>query len=223
MGPFPQNYQFSPSTADPTPIPGPSGIALQSTGYSSEGPPTWGYPASQSAGDRAAGYPPPVLPSIHTIGRPVGGPWSSTDDTSSAGGGSMRTPWSADPATYPPDDSWSLPVDQQSMGRYPNQGFSTTIQQAPYTAAPQYAQASAAFDQQGANSVGGAAGSATVSTIPPLPRHTYTRTLVGPLSSNATRLQDEHRKAGIFFLFQDLSIRTEGQCFSLTLALPLPI
>jgi len=48
------------------------------------------------------------------------------------------------------------------------------------------------------------------STIPPLPRHTYTRTLVGPLSSNACRLLDEHRKPGIFFLFQDLSVRTEG-------------
>jgi len=47
-------------------------------------------------------------------------------------------------------------------------------------------------------------------TIPLLPRHTYTRTLVGPLSANAQRLQDEHRKPGIFFLFQDLSIRTEG-------------
>lgn len=49
------------------------------------------------------------------------------------------------------------------------------------------------------------------STIPPLPRHTYTRTLVGPLSANACRLLDEHRKPGIFFLFQDLSIRTEGK------------
>ncbi|KAK0190646.1 velvet factor [Armillaria mellea] len=47
-------------------------------------------------------------------------------------------------------------------------------------------------------------------SIPPLPRHTYTRTLVGPLSANATRLLDEHRKPGIFFLFQDLSVRTEG-------------
>ena len=48
-----------------------------------------------------------------------------------------------------------------------------------------------------------------VSTVPP-PRHTYTRTLVGPLSANACRLLDEHRKPGIFFLFQDLSVRTEG-------------
>lgn len=45
----------------------------------------------------------------------------------------------------------------------------------------------------------------------PLPRHTYTRTLVGPLSANACRLLDEHRKPGIFFLFQDLSVRTEGK------------
>ncbi|KLO05346.1 hypothetical protein SCHPADRAFT_911105 [Schizopora paradoxa] len=47
-------------------------------------------------------------------------------------------------------------------------------------------------------------------SLPPAPRHTYTRTLVGPLSANACRLNDEHRKPGIFFLFQDLSIRTEG-------------
>ncbi|KAJ7686085.1 velvet factor [Mycena rosella] len=41
-------------------------------------------------------------------------------------------------------------------------------------------------------------------------RSAYTRTLVGPLSSNGYRLLDEHRKPGIFFLFQDLSVRTEG-------------
>jgi Velvet factor len=44
----------------------------------------------------------------------------------------------------------------------------------------------------------------------PLPGHVYTRTLVGPLAANACRLLDEHRKSGVFFLFQDLSIRTEG-------------
>jgi hypothetical protein len=52
--------------------------------------------------------------------------------------------------------------------------------------------------------------SASSADMPPLPRHTYTRTLVGPLSANACRLLDEHRKPGIFFLFQDLSVRTEG-------------
>ena len=47
-----------------------------------------------------------------------------------------------------------------------------------------------------------------------LPRHAYTRTLVGPLSANACLLSDEHRKPGIFFLFQDLSVRTEGTSFN---------
>ena len=54
----------------------------------------------------------------------------------------------------------------------------------------------------------------------PLPRHTYTRTLVGPLCANASKLSDEHRKPGIFFLFQDLSIRTEGTIEFLTRILP---
>ncbi|KAG5648841.1 hypothetical protein DXG03_000190 [Asterophora parasitica] len=55
-----------------------------------------------------------------------------------------------------------------------------------------------------------ATSSSSSPSVHPLPRHTYTRTLVGPLSSNAARLLDEHRKPGIFFLFQDLSVRTEG-------------
>ncbi|KAK2466037.1 hypothetical protein APHAL10511_001679 [Amanita phalloides] len=52
----------------------------------------------------------------------------------------------------------------------------------------------------------------TVNGPPALPSrsHTYTRTLVGPLSASASRLMDDHRKWGIFFLFQDLSVRTEG-------------
>jgi len=48
------------------------------------------------------------------------------------------------------------------------------------------------------------------STMLPSSRQSFTRTLVGPLSSNACRLLDENRKPGIFFLFQDLSVRTEG-------------
>lgn len=60
---------------------------------------------------------------------------------------------------------------------------------------------------------GGGGPNDSSSTIPPLPRHTYTRTLVGLLTANASRLQDEHRKPGVFFLFQDLSIRTEGEFF----------
>ncbi|PAV21332.1 developmental regulator [Pyrrhoderma noxium] len=60
------------------------------------------------------------------------------------------------------------------------------------------------------NASGSKAPSSPSSTSVTLPRHSYTRTLVGPLSANAARLNDEHRKPGIFFLFQDLSIRTEG-------------
>lgn len=61
--------------------------------------------------------------------------------------------------------------------------------------------------------------SSSSSSIPPLPGHAYTRTLVGPLSANACRLLDEHRKPGVFFLFQDLSIRTEGTPCTLSGAL----
>jgi hypothetical protein len=43
-----------------------------------------------------------------------------------------------------------------------------------------------------------------------LPRHTYIRTLVGPVASNSFRLLDENQKVGNFFIFQDLSVRTEG-------------
>jgi Velvet factor len=54
-------------------------------------------------------------------------------------------------------------------------------------------------------------GTTTPQSTIPRNLNTYTRTLVGPLSANACRLLDEHRKPGIFFLFQDLSVRTEGQ------------
>lgn len=42
------------------------------------------------------------------------------------------------------------------------------------------------------------------------PSSSYTRTLVGPLSANAARLYDDKKQVGIFFTFQDLSVRTEG-------------
>lgn len=42
------------------------------------------------------------------------------------------------------------------------------------------------------------------------PASQYTRTLVGPLSANAARLLDDKKVPGIFFTFQDLSVRTEG-------------
>lgn len=79
----------------------------------------------------------------------------------------------------------------------PGSGQSTFQTQSTYTAFPQGTMNSPAPFP------------ATV-TVSALPRHAYTRTLVGPLSANACRLMDEHQKPGIFFLFQDLSVRTEG-------------
>ncbi|KAG8799342.1 hypothetical protein FRC18_008316 [Serendipita sp. 400] len=38
----------------------------------------------------------------------------------------------------------------------------------------------------------------------------YARTLIGPLAASAQTLTDDHDEPGIFFLFQDLSVRTEG-------------
>ncbi|KAG8804945.1 hypothetical protein FRC17_005813, partial [Serendipita sp. 399] len=38
----------------------------------------------------------------------------------------------------------------------------------------------------------------------------YARTLIGPLAASAQTLTDDHEEPGIFFLFQDLSVRTEG-------------
>ena len=45
------------------------------------------------------------------------------------------------------------------------------------------------------------------------PSSSYTRTLVGPLSANAARLYDDKKQVGIFFTFQDLSVRTEGPSY----------
>ncbi len=38
----------------------------------------------------------------------------------------------------------------------------------------------------------------------------YARTLIGPLAAGAQTLNDNNNEPGIFFLFQDLSVRTEG-------------
>lgn len=64
--------------------------------------------------------------------------------------------------------------------------------------------------QQTASPTSSAQTVAVFAPPPPSRAHTYTRTLVGPLSANACRLMDENHKWGIFFLFQDLSVRTEG-------------
>ncbi|KAI0068580.1 hypothetical protein BV25DRAFT_1866564 [Artomyces pyxidatus] len=95
--------------------------------------------------------------------------------------------------------AWTQPGSPAPRGAsYTTTGVVAGLQNPPYGES-QYA----SYGQRRAQA-------ASVSPISPLPGHAYTRTLVGPLSANACRLLDEHRRPGVFFLFQDLSIRTEG-------------
>jgi len=45
---------------------------------------------------------------------------------------------------------------------------------------------------------------------PPPPTGTFTRNLIGSLTASAFRLYDDRQVLGIWFVLQDLSIRTEG-------------
>ena len=42
------------------------------------------------------------------------------------------------------------------------------------------------------------------------PQGMFTRNLIGSLAASAFRLNDTEKKAGIWFVLQDLSVRTEG-------------
>jgi hypothetical protein len=57
-------------------------------------------------------------------------------------------------------------------------------------------------------------GGGMVAPMPFYPQHTqlpnYTRNLIGSLSVNAARLKNEAGESGFYFVFQDLSVRTEG-------------
>lgn len=129
------------------------------------------------------------------------------------------TPWNQ--ASIPPAPTTDTATQQQSQSsRYSQEAFSPAIPEHSIYASASYAQHHPAqapsyyqsnyAQQSSQTSPPPPLRSVSASTIPPLPRHTYTRTLVGPLSANACRLLDEHRKPGVFFLFQDLSVRTEG-------------
>ncbi|CAA7260087.1 unnamed protein product [Cyclocybe aegerita] len=219
--PYPNQGYFAPQ-----PAPGSENIAYpQAPPY---GPPppdpssTWGYPPPPV--DRTASFPPPILPSIHSFGR-TSSTSSDTWQSEEPAGILPYRAWNTD-AAYPPVDSY--PNSQQHLdpalrtpsgstdtrdGGWSQQpgGYSSTADgdqgayaQNPYHHQPTYTQ----YPQPVPGSPGPSHAPAAPSS--PLPRHTYTRTLVGPLSANACRLLDEHRKPGIFFLFQDLSVRTEG-------------
>ncbi len=183
-----QSYSYPP----PTPS---DGVSLTPISYGAPPPaeaPTWGY----SAAERNNAFP-PSLPSIQTFGRANSEAWQQNEGNSEM---APYRPWTAEPGYY----NNTSPTDNREMS-WPPQGpptYSRETSEESATFAPTYMPAS---NQSTKSS----------SVIPPLPRHTYTRTLVGPLSANATVLQDEHRKPGIFFLFQDLSVRTEGGGFGI--------
>jgi hypothetical protein len=122
--------------------------------------------------------------------------------------------------------SWSQPVSPPSNARvFTHSGPARPPQEmhvgppevAPpnHTSSEQSMYASASIAQQQMREAHHLSPSSSSSPVAnaPLPGHVYTRTLVGPLSANACRLLDEHRGPGVFFLFQDLSVRTEGTKF----------
>jgi hypothetical protein len=183
---------------------------------------TWGYPPLIASADRSTSFP-PVLPAARPPGRNANSSesWQQaeldvlpyrawTTDTAYA-----PVPSYADqeldpaPSSGTRDNSWTQ-SNNFNMTSLPN----TELEQGSYGTAPYHSEAPQPTYTQYPPSIPGSPPSPTMVTpaaVPPLPRHTYTRTLVGPLSANACRLLDEHRKPGIFFLFQDLSVRTEGQ------------
>ncbi|KAF8165576.1 velvet factor [Crassisporium funariophilum] len=201
---YPQGTPYGPPPPDPTSA--------------------WAYPPQPV--DRSTNFPPPILPSIHSFGR--------TSSTSSA------EPWQPEPepeilpyrawntdTAYAPVDTYSNqqvdpalrtpsnPDSRENPGWSQSNSYgappqSSEVEQNAYGPAPYHQPHQPAYAQYPQPVPGTPPPSHTPSVMPPLPRHTYTRTLVGPLSANACRLLDEHRKPGIFFLFQDLSVRTEG-------------
>ncbi|KAG9015540.1 hypothetical protein FRB94_000145 [Tulasnella sp. JGI-2019a] len=167
--------------------------------FSQQSPPQWA-PASSSLG--------PTLPSINTIVPGAGAPsgWQNT-----SGGGE------------PIQGSYAVRISSSSLAGATNssQGW----QQPAYPAGPSSAPASQTTFPGGPPGLApmGGGGPGTPGYIPsparpaPPPESrqvhmpgNYTRTLVGPLTANAAKLLDDKKELGIFFTFQDLSVRTEG-------------
>jgi hypothetical protein len=162
-------------------------------------------------------------------------PWGSSQQYEATVGAQGHTsiPATSVPSAFDPSLSSTLPNQYQSMelqeGQPPwsqpsharvftHSGPARPTQEMPVnrpdaasSASEQsmYASASIAQQQMREGPLSPSSSSSQAANVP-LPGHVYTRTLVGPLAANACRLLDEHRKPGVFFLFQDLSIRTEG-------------
>ncbi|KAJ6539675.1 velvet factor [Mycena capillaripes] len=233
MGPgsgYSSNQGYFPAPQSP----GPVSFSPSSSPYGpSSQPPTWGYQGHSSPQvDRNTTYPPPILPSIHSFGRssnassPVADSWNADPEPT-------YRPWNADSSSfgsgehYPPVDpalksgsdsrdghnSWE-PASYSPAPSTPQQYDPALYASSPYShpQPPQQQQVPYFSPPSNSNNNNYAPSGPPPSAMLPAPaaRNAYTRTLVGPLSSNGYRLLDEHRKPGIFFLFQDLSVRTEG-------------
>ncbi|KAF8213862.1 velvet factor [Mycena galopus ATCC 62051] len=225
-GPFAPSSPYGP----PAPQPPTWGYPSQSTSHGSpQGDRSTTYPppmlpSIQSFGRSSSVSSPTAEPWNAPDSEPTYRPWNADSAGSSFGGPAEprdgHASWS-EPSRYAPDappytTSPSPSTPQQydsalygsasSPYSHPPQQQQQQQQQAPYFAPSNSA-------GSGGGSGGGYAQSTPSASAMPAgtsPRSAYTRTLVGPLSSNGYRLLDEHRKPGIFFLFQDLSVRTEG-------------
>ncbi|KAJ7774116.1 velvet factor [Mycena olivaceomarginata] len=222
----------SPVAYPPSPYGTPSQPQAPTWGYPA--------PHSSPQGDRNTTYPPPILPSIHSFGRsassPAAEPWNADEPTyrpwnaDGAGSGFAAEPYppAMKSGSEPRDGhaSWGEPSGRYSQdgpsfnasspgasqqydaGLYGGGGASSPYSHPPQQVPSSYfpppaAPASNSNNSNSNNSASGTGFAQGTSTLlpAPSPRNAYTRTLVGPLSSNGR---------GYFFLFQDLSVRTEG-------------
>ncbi|KAJ3722628.1 velvet factor [Lentinula raphanica] len=211
------NLVLHPSSADryiPPPTPTPAKTRKRGATTSSMGPPTSSSSSSSSHTNLTSSLPPSqgLESSFAPTNAPTWGypSWPQNENSSEMGYRPWNSPMNADPNSWGPQQAFNYDYSHSQA---------STMYASPHSvpsmgSAPSIAIRSSSYSHPHTNHT------PTVPSIPstpaptyssiPLPRHTYTRTLVGPLSANATRLSDEHRKAGVFFLFQDLSVRTEG-------------
>ncbi|KAH9482528.1 Velvet complex subunit B [Psilocybe cubensis] len=182
---------------------------------------SWSY---TSQVDRSASFPPPVLPSIHSFGR--SNSTASTDTWHSESEPTILPyrPWNPDASYTAPEhhvdpalrtpSSTTETRDQTGWSQsntYNSSSSNPETEQSVYGHAPYHQGQHTPYAQYPQPAPGSPVPSHAAAVNSSTPRQPYyTRTLVGPLSANACRLLDEHRKPGIFFLFQDLSVRTEG-------------
>ncbi|OKL62325.1 hypothetical protein UA08_02516 [Talaromyces atroroseus] len=105
--------------------------------------------------------------------------------------------------TYPPFGQ--PPYPQQSMGYHQQVGYygQNSMYQNPY-AAPQGGPYYAGGYYQGGIQ------QPNLSSQSAAPGGMFTRNLIGSLSASAFRLTDPDNKIGVWFILQDLSVRTEG-------------